>query len=182
MNNPRVISASEDNDLRAKFKAKEWIPISARFASRCKHCGGQIGPGTAIVWNKALSKVMHYNPCAMEWLETQPASGSAAPTTGPAPVSVSIGGKKFAPMKVEPAAPAAPAAPQKTAAELILEEAKRKEEEKKRQEEEEAKKQEEVRKAETAQKIAGMTSKEKKNVNEPRKPGFVRITLPGTRK
>lgn len=177
MNNPRTITAAQDSELRAKFKAKEWIPISARFPSRCKHCGGNIPVGTMIVWNKALSKVMHYNPCAIEWLDTQPVSGGAPATstaTG-SPVAVSLGGKKAAPVAPPPVAP--PPAPAKSASSLILEEAKKKEEEEAKRQEEEARKQEEARKEETAKQLAGMASKEKKNVNEPRKPGFVRITL-----
>lgn len=176
MNNPRSLTPAEDNDFRSKFRAKEWIPISARFPSKCRQCGGNVTAGTMVVWNKALSKVMHYNPCAMEWLESQSTSTGTPSTPVTPAVAVSLGGKKAAPVKTEPP-PAAPV-PTKTAAEQILEEAKRLEEEKKAREEEEARKAEEARKEETAKKIAGMASKEKKpNVNEPRKPGFVRITL-----
>jgi hypothetical protein len=57
-----------------------------------------------IAWNKTTSKIMHYNPCAVDFIAVS--GGTTTPNFPPPPtVSVGLGGKK--PAKVTP--PTAPA-------------------------------------------------------------------------
>lgn len=99
------LSPAEDTKARTDLRAAGWIPINAKFANKCAVCGSSAPVGSMIAWNKTTSKIMHYNPCALEFLE----KGGAATTTPnfppPPQVSVGLGGKKAAKPAAVPAAP-----------------------------------------------------------------------------
>ena len=92
----RTLSPADDTKYASNLKSAGWIRMAAKFPGRCAKCGDKTEQGTLIVWNKATSKVMHYNGCALDWMD---ANGSGAASTSaqlPLPTQVSIGAKKAA--------------------------------------------------------------------------------------
>ena len=91
----RTLSPADDTKYASNLKTAGWIRMASKFPGRCTHCGGKTDQGGLIVWSKATSKVMHYNGCALDWMD---ANGSGASTSQqlPLPAQVSIGTKKAA--------------------------------------------------------------------------------------
>lgn len=91
----RTLSPADDNKYASSLKSAGWIRMASKFPGRCAKCGDKTDTGTLIVWNKGTSKVMHYNGCALDWMDAN--SGGTSTSAQPAaPAQVSIGTKKAA--------------------------------------------------------------------------------------
>lgn len=101
MESAKNLTPAEDTKARTDLRAAGWIPINAKFANKCAVCGSSAPVGSMIAWNKTTSKIMHYNPCAVDFI----AKSGGTPTLSvppPPKVSVGIGGKKPGKVEEEP--------------------------------------------------------------------------------